>query len=48
MKKILVVDDEKDVCDMIKSLLETEGYEVDTSYDGQDCLNRTGDDRYGA
>jgi DNA-binding response OmpR family regulator len=33
MKKILVVDDEKDIVSTLKELLEMEGYEVATAYD---------------
>ena len=29
--KILVVDDELDICEILKYNLETEGYEVDTA-----------------
>ncbi len=34
-KKILVVDDEKIVCDMARIILQNEGYEVDTFTDSQ-------------
>ena len=37
-KKILVVDDEKIVCDMAKIILQNEGYEVDTFTDSQLAL----------
>ncbi len=32
-KQIIVVDDEKIVCDMVKKILQIEGYEVDTFTD---------------
>lgn len=37
-KKILVVDDEKIVCDMAKKILESDGYDVDTFTDSQQAL----------
>jgi DNA-binding NtrC family response regulator len=43
-KKILVVDDEKIVCDMAKVILQNEGYEVETFTDSQlalEALQRT-------
>jgi len=39
-KKILVVDDEKEVCELVKCVLETDGYEVITANDGTDGLNK--------
>lgn len=36
--KILVVDDEKLLVKGIKFNLETEGYQVDTAYDGEECV----------
>lgn len=38
MKKILVVDDEKPISDIIKFNLSKEGYEVHTAYDGEEAL----------
>ena len=37
-KKILVVEDEKSISDIIKYNLEKEGFVVYTSYDGEDAL----------
>ncbi len=37
-KKILVVDDEKIVCDMAKVILANEGYEVETFTDSRQAL----------
>ena len=37
-KKIMVVDDEPDTVDLIKLVLETEGFEVIIAYSGSDCL----------
>ena len=38
-KKILVVDDEADIRNSIKALLEYEGYEVWAAEDGKECLS---------
>jgi len=37
-KKILIVDDEPDTVDLVKLVLETEGFEVMTAYSGKECL----------
>lgn len=39
MKTILVVDDELDVRECVKTILEKNGYRVITAVDGDDCLN---------
>jgi two-component system alkaline phosphatase synthesis response regulator PhoP len=42
MKKIVfVVDDEPDIRESVKTLLEQEGYEVETAENGQEFLNKT-------
>ena len=38
LKKILVVDDEKPISDIVKFNLDKEGYEVFTAYDGEEAL----------
>lgn len=38
MKKVLVVDDEKPISDIVKFNLTKEGYEVFTAYDGEEAL----------
>ena len=40
MKKILVVDDEKPISDIIKFNLAKEGYEVFSAYDGEEALQK--------
>lgn len=40
MKKILVVDDEKPISDIIKFNLTKEGYDVYTAYDGKEALEQ--------
>ena len=37
-KKILVVDDEKPISDIVKFNLEKEGYDVVTAYDGEEAI----------
>ncbi|MBP2242658.1 two-component system response regulator VicR [Cytobacillus eiseniae] len=39
-KKILVVDDEKPIADILQFNLKKEGYEVHCSYDGNDALEK--------
>lgn len=39
-KKILVVDDEKPISDIIKFNLVKEGYEVETAFDGEEALKK--------
>ena len=38
MKKILIVDDEKPISDIIKFNLTKEGYDVVTAFDGNEAL----------
>lgn len=38
--KILVVDDEEDLCEILQFNLETEGYTVDVAYSAEDALKR--------
>lgn len=38
-KRILVVDDEKDICDILKFNLENEGYTVDVAYSAEEALD---------
>jgi len=38
--RILVVDDEEDLCEILKFNLETEGYEVDTALSAEDALTK--------
>ena len=39
MKKILVIEDEKDIQNIIKAFLENAGYKVETADDGLDAIN---------
>ena len=38
MAKILVVDDEKDVVELLKFLLEKDGHQISTAYNGREAL----------
>ena len=40
MKKILVVDDEQPIADIVKFNLAKEGYDVYTAYDGEEALEK--------
>ncbi|PIO81151.1 response regulator YycF [Pediococcus damnosus] len=44
MQKILVVDDEKPISDIVKFNLTKEGYEVITAYDGEEVLQKVEDE----
>ncbi len=45
MKKILVVDDEKQIVDIVKAYLEREGYRVIVAYDGKAAIDFARRDR---
>jgi DNA-binding response OmpR family regulator len=38
-KKILIVDDEKDIVETLKFILESEGFDCIVAYDGEEALN---------
>ena len=38
-KKILIVDDDKDLCNLISDIMEEDGYIVKKVYDGNSALN---------
>ncbi len=38
--KVLIAEDEEDVRDVMELFLESQGYEVETAYDGLDALDR--------
>jgi len=44
--KILIVDDERDICRALSFLLEREGYKVATTHNGQDALKKVETDDY--
>ena len=45
-QKIVVIDDEKIVCDMAKKFLENEGYEVETFMNSELALERIRQERF--
>ena len=45
MTKIMVVDDEPDISESVKSLLESEGYDVTVAGDGKECLSKLGKEK---
>ncbi len=44
--KILIVDDEPNICNLLRELLSRQDYHIDTCLNGQDALAKTRDDRY--
>lgn len=42
-EKILVVDDEKDICEILQFNLENEGFVVDVTYSGEEALQKLAD-----
>lgn len=44
-KHILVIEDEKDLADIVIKILKKEGYEVDSANDGEEGLNKIKTDR---
>lgn len=43
MQKIMVVDDEPDIIESVKMILESEGYEVTGAENGEECLKKLKD-----
>ena len=43
-KRILVVDDEPDFCEIVKSYLEKEGFVVELAYDGIEGIDKVKED----
>lgn len=39
-KRILIVDDEEDIVDVVKTRLESVGYEIDCAYDGKEGFDK--------
>ena len=46
MAKILVVDDDLDMCQIISDILKEEGYSVHSSYNGEDALMKIKKNHY--
>jgi len=45
-KSILVVDDEKDILNSLKEILQSEGYSVDTAETGREAIEKSGANFY--
>lgn len=43
LARVLVVDDDEVIRQLVTVNLELEGFEVETAVDGQDCLDKVGD-----
>ena len=41
--KVLIVDDEKLLCEAMTDILEFKGYEIDSAYSGHDAIARVKD-----
>ena len=48
MKSILIIDDEKEICESIKMILEYEDYDVDYSNSGSEGLKKLKENIYAA
>ena len=46
MSKVLIVDDEQGIRDVLKEYLELEGYEVGEAVDGMDAIKQAKADNY--
>lgn len=46
MAKILIVDDEKNICEEFKEVLEEEGHQVDTARNGEEAILRVEQNDY--
>ena len=40
MSKIMIVDDNHDIVETLKNIMELEGHEVETAYNGEEFLNK--------
>jgi CheY-like chemotaxis protein len=45
MKRIMVVDNEPDIVDLTRTVLEIGGYEVVPAYSGEECLDKLENDQ---
>lgn len=45
-ERILIVDDDKDIVNLISDILEDEQYEVDKAYNGQEAINKIESEKY--
>ena len=42
MKKILIADDDESIVEMVRTILEEAGHNVEVAYDGEDALKKIG------
>jgi two-component system nitrogen regulation response regulator NtrX len=48
MSSVLIIDDEREICESIKMILEYENYEVEYSTNANDCLNKLSENIFSA
>ena len=46
MRRILIVDDEKEMCNVLSQFFQAEGFQVDLAYDAFDALAKTKLNKY--
>ena len=46
LEKVLVVDDDPNICEVLRMYLENEGYSVILSYDGEEALEKVQNNKY--
>ena len=46
MAKILIIDDEKSICEEFSALLQEEGHEVDTAFKGAEAIEKVKQNSY--
>ncbi|OQX88761.1 hypothetical protein B6D60_01110 [candidate division KSB1 bacterium 4484_87] len=46
MGKILIVDDEKDMCEVLAQYFSSEGHEVDCAYDAEQAIHKSQNKKY--
>ena len=46
MSKILIIDDDTFICEILKKQLDSQGYEVETAFSGKSGMNSVRSDRY--
>ena len=44
--RLLIIEDERTLCDAVSKSLEKDGFEVDVCYTGAEALEKTGTDKY--
>ena len=44
--RLLIIEDERTLCDAVSKSLEKDGFEVDVCYTGAEALEKTGADKY--